>query len=148
MSSSQSMAAPNCNQSSSKKEESQCSQCQIPQSLLGSQLKHCAKCHTASYCSKDCQAAHWPQHKALCKRQNYILKFCLCPDEITDPPVTRTLSCPASASFADLHEALQIAFGWTGQHSYDCSVLNSECTNYTEDDEIVEMARMLADKGG
>jgi len=26
--------------------------------------------------------------------------------------------------------------------------LNSECTNYTEDDEIVEMARMLADKGG
>lgn len=38
---------------------------------LGSQfsvpLKSCAKCHWASYCSRECQKADWKNHKQVCK---------------------------------------------------------------------------------
>ncbi|MBX9706219.1 MAG: zinc finger MYND domain-containing protein, partial [Gammaproteobacteria bacterium] len=27
----------------------------------------CGGCHTVSYCSKDCQTAHWPTHRLSCK---------------------------------------------------------------------------------
>ncbi|KAI1840214.1 hypothetical protein JX266_013581 [Neoarthrinium moseri] len=29
--------------------------------------KKCGKCNQAAYCSRECQVADWPQHKALCK---------------------------------------------------------------------------------
>lgn len=51
-------------------------------------------------------------------RPNYIVKFQLAPEIIVDPPVTRTLSCPPKMSMYALHEALQIAFGWTERHSF------------------------------
>ncbi|KAI1807292.1 MM3350-like domain-containing protein [Daldinia bambusicola] len=50
---------------------------------------------------------------------NYIVKFDLSPREITNPPVSRTLSCPADASFYQLHKALQIAFGWATTHAFE-----------------------------
>ena len=28
----------------------------------------CGRCRVVSYCSKDCQRAHWPQHKQFCQR--------------------------------------------------------------------------------
>ena len=31
-------------------------------------LQKCSKCLVASYCSKDCQVSHWPQHKRGCRR--------------------------------------------------------------------------------
>ncbi|KIY73335.1 hypothetical protein CYLTODRAFT_485498 [Cylindrobasidium torrendii FP15055 ss-10] len=27
----------------------------------------CAQCHSTSYCSRECQKAHWKEHKAMCK---------------------------------------------------------------------------------
>ncbi|KAF8175474.1 hypothetical protein K438DRAFT_1979702 [Mycena galopus ATCC 62051] len=30
-------------------------------------LSKCTRCRTAMYCSKECQKADWPQHKAYCK---------------------------------------------------------------------------------
>lgn len=30
-------------------------------------LRACSRCRTARYCSRECQAAHWPQHKRECK---------------------------------------------------------------------------------
>jgi protein-arginine kinase activator protein McsA len=30
-------------------------------------LKSCGKCYAARYCSKECQAAAWPGHRAACK---------------------------------------------------------------------------------
>ena len=28
--------------------------------------KKCAKCHSVSYCGRECQRADWPRHKRLC----------------------------------------------------------------------------------
>jgi hypothetical protein len=78
----------------------------------GSSLLTCGRCRNESYCSRECQTASWPSHKGKCNRQNYHIKFYLCPDEITDPLVIRTLSCPATATFDELHQALQVAFQW------------------------------------
>ena len=33
----------------------------------GKGLKTCGKCYAARYCSKQCQLAAWPEHKAACK---------------------------------------------------------------------------------
>jgi hypothetical protein len=35
----------------------------------GAGLKKCAICLITFYCGKDCQVAHWPAHKAECKRR-------------------------------------------------------------------------------
>ncbi|KAF7336453.1 Zinc finger, MYND-type [Mycena sanguinolenta] len=32
----------------------------------GGPLRKCAKCHTALYCSKECQTRDWPVHKKMC----------------------------------------------------------------------------------
>jgi hypothetical protein len=40
----------------------------------GIQLAECAACHQTRYCSKDCQKAHWADHKILCKTVRENLK--------------------------------------------------------------------------
>jgi len=43
-----------------------------PTSLCGNcgktdeKLQKCAKCHFQKYCGKECQDAHWPEHKKVC----------------------------------------------------------------------------------
>lgn len=43
-----------------------CSTCHKPQSELGDELKHCARCRSARYCSKECQKKDWKTHKRSC----------------------------------------------------------------------------------
>ncbi len=70
----------------------------------------------------DCQKGDWQSHKRACKRQNFLLRVQLAPHEILNPPISRTLSCPAGATFLEFHKALQIAFGWASTHCYDFKV--------------------------
>ncbi|KAL7621064.1 hypothetical protein AAE478_008376 [Parahypoxylon ruwenzoriense] len=85
-------------------------------------LLKCGRCLSRIYCSSHCQAQDWPTHKAECRRQNYILEVDLHPRFITNPRISRTLSCPATAKFSELHQVLQIAFGWASTHLYDFDV--------------------------
>lgn len=98
-------------------------------------LQWCSRCRKTAYCSRECQSAAWSSHKGACFRPNYIIKFHLSPGHITNPPVTRTLSCPAHAVFYMLHLALQTAFGWATTHSFDIAVLDP---NYREPADAVE----------
>ena len=40
-----------------------CAGCKRP----GVGLRACSRCHAARYCSRECQAGHWPQHKRECR---------------------------------------------------------------------------------
>lgn len=44
-----------------------CAHCQKTASEVGN-LKACAKCQTTRYCSRDCQKAHWKEHKKICSK--------------------------------------------------------------------------------
>ena len=110
-------------------------------------VSRCGRCKTASYCSESCQKNHWQSHKADCKRPNYLIKFHLCPDDIVDPPVWRTLSCPAIATFYTLHCALQIAFGWTHSHAYDFKVKDPQYREPEGDGSLVELMQSLMNMG-
>ncbi|KAF7888964.1 hypothetical protein EAF00_009264 [Botryotinia globosa] len=94
----------------------------------GGKVLHCCQCRSRQYCGTDCQIKDWPIHKAKCRRGNYILKVDLCPRHFTNPRISRTLTCPATASFADLHIALQAAFEWKNNHLYDFEVLDHNNT--------------------
>lgn len=71
-----------------------------------------------------CQTEDWPTHKTECRRQNYILKVDLLPRFITNPRISRTLSCPATATFATFHQALLVTFGWVDTHLYDFDIFD------------------------
>ncbi|KAI5862624.1 hypothetical protein GGS23DRAFT_571043 [Durotheca rogersii] len=87
----------------------------------------CKVCADAAYCSLGCRSLCWEYHQECCKPRllpNYVVRFHLGADDIADPPIVRTLSCPATATFYDLHVALQCAFGWAFTHFFDFTVLN------------------------
>lgn len=54
--------------------------------------------------AKDCQAG------------NYLLLVHLCDNY--EPGISRLLSVPPETTFGKLHEALQIAFGWSNAHMH------------------------------
>ncbi|MCJ1230653.1 hypothetical protein MMC12_007327 [Toensbergia leucococca] len=66
------------------------------------------------------------------RRQNYVLKLHLRPKGITNPPIIRILSCPADKSFHQLHQAIQIAFDWSANHTYDYTVGKSSIGDPSE----------------
>ncbi|KAF7373117.1 hypothetical protein MSAN_00519500 [Mycena sanguinolenta] len=41
---------------------------------VGRTLRRCGKCHLLSYCSKECQKKHWPEHKQECGKDD-VPKF-------------------------------------------------------------------------
>lgn len=47
----------------------QCHEC----GAVHAQLSFCGKCGMSRYCSKECQIAHWPKHRANCKEKQLKL---------------------------------------------------------------------------
>lgn len=45
-----------------------CAQCGKTAAADSTPLKRCAKCKSTTYCSRDCQKAHWKVHKKTCDR--------------------------------------------------------------------------------
>ncbi|KAK4903877.1 hypothetical protein LTR66_017965, partial [Elasticomyces elasticus] len=45
-----------------------CTVCSKPSTSLPQGLKRCAKCHTQSYCSRECQKKAWSVHKKECSK--------------------------------------------------------------------------------
>lgn len=43
-------------------ENEKCDNCKA----TGCKLMNCSRCHHAKYCSKECQRAHYPDHKTDC----------------------------------------------------------------------------------
>jgi hypothetical protein len=62
----------------------------------------------------------------------YILKVDLARNEINDPGIYRTLSCPANKTFEDLHWALQVALGWASTHTYDFKIRDPDVESEPE----------------
>ncbi|KII84155.1 hypothetical protein PLICRDRAFT_57962 [Plicaturopsis crispa FD-325 SS-3] len=46
-------------------ERGNCAKCAKEDSL--SHLSQCSRCKSTTYCSKECQVAHWPSHKSQCR---------------------------------------------------------------------------------
>ena len=107
------------------------------------ELSRCGWCSSHVYCSKflkfnsrcdddcevsfhtgtKCQKKDWPTYKAGCRRQSYLHQVDLHLEFTENPRITRTLSCPATATFAAFHEALLVAFGWANTYLYDFDFL-------------------------
>ena len=51
-----------------------CGCCLLTQNLAGHKFKLCLGCETIYYCSKECQARHWKQHKTQCREIKHLLK--------------------------------------------------------------------------
>lgn len=82
---------------------------------------YCTACQTEAYCSHLCQTARWPVHMEACGPFRYKLDFEL---ETEGHSVSRTLLCPHSATFKDLSNSINIAFGWSGDKEYAFTIPN------------------------
>ncbi|GFH61297.1 hypothetical protein CTEN210_17773 [Chaetoceros tenuissimus] len=51
-----------------------CYNCFKKNAGIGSKMSICSKCKKAFYCSRECQVAHWPKHKGLCKHNCEVTK--------------------------------------------------------------------------
>ena len=62
--------------------------------------------------------AHWCYPLSMPSDSIYQLKITL---KNIKPPIWRSILIPADATFRDLHEAIQLSFGWTDSHLHDFS---------------------------
>ncbi|KAI9721231.1 MAG: hypothetical protein M1812_002392 [Candelaria pacifica] len=76
-------------------------------------------------------------------RQNYLLSIHLEPKEIANPAVKRTLSCPATATFDELHQAIQVAFGWASTHTFDFKVKDPNAPRVEDEDDSESMLNTI-----
>jgi Plasmid pRiA4b ORF-3-like protein len=60
-------------------------------------------------------------------KRNYILEVAL--KHLRNPRITRTLSVPPTATFHELHGAIQIAFEWNNAHLYHFEILDMPAPN-------------------
>jgi hypothetical protein len=61
-----------------------------------------------------------------------------------NPAIWRTLSCPAVATFKQLHRALQIAFGWATTQTYDFKVKDPDYKPEEHEEDEATMIQRLA----
>ncbi|KAK9900753.1 hypothetical protein P389DRAFT_200316 [Cystobasidium minutum MCA 4210] len=56
------------------KSQLQCGSCGKSEEILpnGQHFQRCAGCHMQRYCSRECQVAHWEQHKPICKQNQKV----------------------------------------------------------------------------
>ena len=47
----------------------ECAACRARESAADVNLLRCTRCRAVKYCGRECQAAHWPYHKQVCKRK-------------------------------------------------------------------------------
>lgn len=55
---------------------------------------------------------------------NYLLKIQIL--DVHNPCIVRILSCPPTTTFAVLHLAIQIVFGWTDQHPHKFEIVHKK----------------------
>ncbi|KAL2047046.1 hypothetical protein N7G274_001064 [Stereocaulon virgatum] len=63
-------------------------------------------------------------------QENYLFKITL--EDVRNPQITRTLSCPADASFHEFHQAMIISFGWAATHEYNFQIFDKGARNGSE----------------
>ncbi|EME83456.1 uncharacterized protein MYCFIDRAFT_88137 [Pseudocercospora fijiensis CIRAD86] len=78
-----------------------------------------------------------PMHAPKAMPPSQQCNFHISPEHLLHPPVWRVLSVPVTTSFADLHRALQVAFGWKSVHSYEFGVHDPEYEPIAGGDERV-----------
>ncbi|MCX5925603.1 MAG: zinc finger MYND domain-containing protein [Candidatus Dependentiae bacterium] len=49
-----------------------CLSCKKPEKKEEGRFRKCGTCQNAFYCSRDCQVAHWPEHKQVCKARENV----------------------------------------------------------------------------
>ena len=54
-------------------------------------FNRCGACKTSRYCSKKCQAAHWPQHKVICMAIQELENQM--EDEVNNVPLRTAFPC-------------------------------------------------------
>lgn len=104
----------------------------------------CARCKTSNYCSTNGQKPDWCNgHRDQCRPKapsdnldNYVLRIHLEPENIVTPPIIRELSCPANATFHQLHRVLQVAFSWATTHTYDFIVKDPSSASSANDEDM------------
>lgn len=113
---------------------------------------------------QQCQHADWAQHKTVCRRPDYIVSIEIHAEaesiltgmdgnheKIT---IKRVLRCPATATFKHLHQAIQIAFGFSDFRLHAFHVMDpahfepsAEATNWNSISENVNHLLHITEQG-
>ncbi|KAI0338046.1 hypothetical protein BDW22DRAFT_1487963 [Trametopsis cervina] len=78
---------------SARREFTQCQKCGKDKEHYKIKLSVCTGCHISTYCSQECQRAHWPSHKAMCIQRREATEKCAKMDQtvVDHDPILRPL---------------------------------------------------------